>query len=474
MHIPVLAFVCISGAAALSTAANSGVALAQASASNSSTGKITLARAIDQARANYPAIQAARAQQKAAEGTIGVARTAYLPHADLLWQTNRATANNVYGLLLPQGVVPTISGPVIASDVSHNAWSSAGGALMSWQPFDFGARGAQVRAAREGSESAKQAADLITLETGAGAGSAFFDLAAGQQLATVAEANVERLQTFDRAVHVLVDNTLRPEADAAQADAQLALARTQLIQARTQEAIRRAALSEYLQARGKPPEIDSSRLLTTLPPSDPAPLSAANHPEVLEEGFLVGRQEAQERVLDRSYVPVFNTLGAVSGRGAGTNMSGNFPGGSAGLAPDTFNWAAGVQVTFSAFDYFGLREEKKVQEAEIQAEKSRYAQAVDDVSTAIEQARATLDGARRIAAITPVELNAARISERQQQVRYRSGLATVVDVAVAEAVLAQAEGNDAIARLSVWRAELGVAAAQGDLEPFLQMLRNQP
>ncbi len=473
MHIPVLALVCISGAAALSTAANSGVFFAQASASNS-TAKLTLARVIDQARANYPAIQAARAQQRAAEGNIGVARTAYLPHADLLWQTNRATANNVYGLLLPQGVVPNISGPVIPSDVSRNAWSSAGGALLSWQPFDFGVRGATVKAAREGSESAKQAADLTTLQISAGAGSAFFDLAAEQQLAVVAQANVERLETFDRVVHVLVDNTLRPGADAAQADAQLALARTQLIQARTQEAIRRTALSEYLQTRGKPLEIDSSQMLAALPPSDPAPLTAANHPAVLEEGFLVGRQEAQERALDRSYVPVFNTLGAVSGRGVGTNLNGNFPGGSAGLAPDTFNWAAGVQVTFSAFDYFGLREEKKVQKAEIQAEKSRYAQAVDDVSTVIEQARATLDGARRIAAITPVELNAARISERQQQVRYRSGLATVVDVAAAEAVLAQADGDDAIARLSVWRAELGVAAAQGDLEPFLQMLRNQP
>jgi outer membrane protein TolC len=68
---------------------------------------------------------------------------------------------------------------------------------------------------------------------------------------------------------------------------------------------------------------------------------------------------------------------------------------------------------------------------------------------------------------------AARASEQQQQARYRSGLATVVDVAAAESVLAQAEGDDAIVRLAVWRAELGVAAAQGDLQPFLEMLQHQ-
>jgi outer membrane protein len=447
---------------------------AQKSADAGVHGKLTLAQAIDLARSNYPAIRASQEQQQAAAGAIGIAKTAYLPRADVLWQTNRATANNVYGLLLPQGVISSISGPVIASDVSHTAWSSAGGALLNWQPFDFGARGAKVHAARQGNEAAKQASALTMLQVTAGAGSAFFDLAAAQQLVVVAQANVKRLEAFDKATHVLVENMLRPGADGSQADAQLALGRTQLIQAQTQEAIRRAALAEYLQVTGAQPEVDASQMSAALPPSDPDAGKAIAHPAVVEESALVGQQEAQEHVLDRSYVPVFNILGGVSGRGVGTNMNGHFPGGTAGLAPDTFNWAAGVQVTFSAFDYFGLREEKKVQRATIQAEQARYAQAVDDVSAAVEQARATLAGARQVAANTPVELAAARVSEQQQQARYRSALATVVDVAAAEAVLAQAESDDAIARLSVWRAELGVAAAQGDLQPFLQMLESQP
>jgi hypothetical protein len=40
-------------------------------------------------------------------------------------------------------------------------------------------------------------------------------------------------------------------------------------------------------------------------------------------------------------------------------------------------------------------------------------------------------------------------------------------VADAERLLTQAEIDDALARLSVWRALLSVAAAQGDLQPFL-------
>ena len=474
MHKSVFVLVCISGAAAISMSSNGNMALGQVPGA-SEPSKMTLTQVIDLAKANYPAIQAAQAQERAALGQVGVARSAYLPRTDLLWQTNRATANNVYGLLLPQSVIPSMSGPVIASDVSRSAWSSGGAALLSWQPFDFGARNAKVNMAQQGSEAAKQATVLTNLEVSAGAGSAFFDLAAAYQLVLVAEANVRRVETFSRTVHVLVENTLRPGADASQADAQLALARNQLIQAQTQEAIRRSALRKYLQsASGQLPEIDASQLIAALPPSDPDMEKLSFHPAVLQEGALVREQEAQKRVLDRSYVPVFSTLGAISGRGAGTSSTGNFPGGTAGLAPDTFNWAAGIQVTFSAFDYFGLREQKKVQQANIEAEQARYSQATDDVSVAVEEARATLAGARQLAANTPTELSAARTSEQQQQARYRSGLATVVDVAATEGVLAQAEGDDAIARLSVWRAELGVAAAQGDLEPFLQMLKSQP
>jgi outer membrane protein TolC len=330
-----------------------------------------------------------------------------------------------------------------------------------------------VEVARHGSEAAKQAASLTKLEVSANAASAFFDLAAAQQLATVAQANVRRYEAFDKAVHVLVENTLRPGADASQADAELALARNQLIQAKTQESLRRSALAEYLQTTQSEAEIDASQILASPPKTDLELTPAMNHPAVLEEHALNLQQEAQKRFLDRSYVPVFSTAGMVFGRGAGTSATGTFPGGTAGLGPDVFNWGAGVQVTFAAFDFFNLRDQRRVQEANIQAEHARYNQSVSDVTAALEAAQATLSGAHQLAANTPVELSAAQVSEQQQQVRYRSALATVVDVAAAEGVLAQAEGDDAIARLGVWRAELGVAAAQGDLQPFLQLLQSQ-
>ena len=59
---------------------------------------------------------------------------------------------------------------------------------------------------------------------------------------------------------------------------------------------------------------------------------------------------------------------------------------------------------------------------------------------------------------------AARQSETQSRARYQSGLATLVEVADAENLLAQAEMDDSIARLNVWRGLFAVAYAQGDLQ----------
>ena len=78
-----------------------------------------------------------------------------------------------------------------------------------------------------------------------------------------------------------------------------------------------------------------------------------------------------------------------------------------------------------------------------------------------------LRGALKVAAQTPATLAAARIAEQQAAARFKTGLTPVVEVADAERVLAQAEIDDALAKLEVRRALLLLARASGDLGPFL-------
>src|SRR2546423_100990 len=104
----------------------------------------TLEEAVNYALKNYPAVRTAMERASAAESGIGLAKTNYLPRADALWQGNRASRNNILGLLLPNSTIPAKSGPVLPSTSGRGAWGSAAGLLFSWEAFDFGRRRAEI------------------------------------------------------------------------------------------------------------------------------------------------------------------------------------------------------------------------------------------------------------------------------------------------------------------------------------------
>jgi outer membrane protein TolC len=202
----------------------------------------------------------------------------------------------------------------------------------------------------------------------------------------------------------------------------------------------------------------------------------AAHPQVEQLTAIRDQAKEQLHLLNRSWVPVFSLYGSVSGLGAGltSTPTPTFRGGSSGLAPQTYNWLAAIQVSFPALQIFTLRPQQKAQQAQLNAAEANRLRAVSDISAQINEAQALLDGARSVARNTPVELDAARQSEQQQHARYQAGLATVIEVSAAESALAQAEGDDAVAKLNVWRGLAGVAEAEGDLASFLQLLQTKP
>ena len=56
--------------------------------------------------------------------------------------------------------------------------------------------------------------------------------------------------------------------------------------------------------------------------------------------------------------------------------------------------------------------------------------------------------------------------------RYDAGLASIIEVAEAQGLLVQAEYQDALARVDVWRALLAQALARGNLTPFIDLARS--
>src|SRR6202166_3045148 len=435
--------------------------------------RLTLEEAVDFALKNYPAVRAALERVNAAKAGVGLARTNYLPRADMVGQINRATDNNITGLVLPQSIIAPISGPVPLTTSNQSAWGSAAGLLFSWEPLDFGYRGAKVEAARADRDRATAEASLTRLDVAVGTVNAYLTVLAAERTVRAAEADVQRRETFNKAVRVLVDNKLRAGADGSRADAEFARAKVNLARARQQEKISRAALVDILGWPDASVEVSEGPLLGPPPDASPQTTALANNPTAELQQARVKEAQAQVHILDRSYYPKFYLQSSVYGRGSGWDPAGKFEGAASGLGPDRSNWAVGLTVTFPAFDIFAIRSRKAIESANERAEAARYDQTLQDLTGQLRKAQASLEGARQVAENTPVELDAARTTESQQRSRYHAGLATLVDVADAQSLLVQAETGDALAWLAVWQNLASVAAAQGDLAPFLDFLHQK-
>src|SRR2546422_147781 len=207
---------------------------------------ISIAQPVDSALRNYPSVSVSQEQVNAAAAGIDLARTAYLPRVDSVVQVNRATRNNVFGLLLPQSVIPSISGPVISSNNFGTVWGSAAGALVTWEPFDFGLRRAGVSAATASRTRSEATLKRTQFDVSVATADSYLTLAAAQETVRAAQAGVDGAQVLAQTVRAQTDAQLRPGADASRSEAELAAARTQLAQAQQAEAVARALLAPFL------------------------------------------------------------------------------------------------------------------------------------------------------------------------------------------------------------------------------------
>jgi outer membrane protein len=428
---------------------------------------LTIASAVESAAKNYPSIRVSQEQINAAAAGIQLARTAYLPRVDALAQINRATRNNVFGLLLPQSVIPSMSGPVIGSNNFGTAWGSAIGGLVTWEPFDFGLREANVAVASAARSQSEAVLKRTQFDVAVSAVNAYLTLAAAEETVRAAQAGVDRAEVILRTITALVNAQLRPGADASRAEAELAAARTELIQAQQATDIARATLAQFI--GGEPGSIEiSAPGLLQLPPERPiSTLDTASNPVALEQNAVVEQEQARLRALERTYFPRFYLQGAAYARGTGAETDGRILGGLNGLAPNVQNYAVSFSVNFPIMDLPAIHARQSAQSATLRAETARFQQIAVDLRAQWNRAVANLQGARRIAGNTPVQVSAARAATQQATARYQSGLGNIDEVAEAQRLLTQSEIDDALARLGIWRGLLGVAAAAGDIQPFV-------
>jgi outer membrane protein len=430
---------------------------------------LTLNSVVEDAAKNYPAIQISQEELNAAGARIQLARTAYLPRVDALAQFNRGTRNNVFGSLLPQGTIPSMSGPVIGTNNGGSVWGSATGVLINWQPFDFGTRSASVRAAEAGRDRAFAANLRTQLEVETASADAYLSVIASLQTQKAAQTAVDSWETLRQSIHALAAAELRPGADESRVNAEKAAAANQLALAQQAVDSSLATLRKFQSSRATAPETDQS-LLAKVPEAIAKDTSFAAdlNPLMSERKAATAENEALLKALQRSWTPQFNLQGSAYARGTGAETNGERLSGTNGLAPNVGNYVVGVNITFPVMDFPSIHAKASAQASLAKAAKANEDLTARNLREQFEQALAELRATETIAQNTPVQYQAAQTALDQATARYKAGLVAIDDVAQAQRLLVQADIDKSIARLNVWRAFLRLQYIRGDLQPFLQ------
>jgi outer membrane protein TolC len=355
----------------------------------------------------------------------------------------------------------------VTENRATNVFGTAIGALVSWDAFDFGLRQATVAIGEVAKRRADAALDVRRFELSAAAADTFLTVLAAEQQERAARAGVERAEVFLQSVSTLARAGLRPGAEEARAQAESAASEVRWIQTKQAVAVARAALSEYTTTPELP--LDSQRFVANTPRD--ALTGPSAHPVIQEQQLAIEESQARTKEINQLALPKVTLQGTTYARGTGAHPDFTTGGPAAGLAPTLVNWGLGVTVTWNLTSRHIANEKRSVEEAQEQGERARLATIQRELETTQRKAQVLLEGARQIAAAMPQQVSAARSTEQQATARYRAGLGTISDVAEAQQLLTRAEIDDALARLSVWRAALSVAAAHGDLRPFLDAAR---
>ena len=120
---------------------------------------------------------------------------------------------------------------------------------------------------------------------------------------------MDRAGVLLRTITAQVNAQLRPGADASRADAELAAARTQWIQAQQAADVARATLSQFVGVEPAQIALDISGLLQLPPEQDVPALDPAKNPIALEQNAAVEETQARLRALERSYFPTLLSTG---------------------------------------------------------------------------------------------------------------------------------------------------------------------
>lgn len=436
---------------------------------------VTIREAVAVALRNYPEITQKYFRLRAAKANVTLARTQYLPNLNVDFQESGITRNLVASTVMNNvsgfDTVPVDSGPSSNHQTYNLHVNNLQGLNLNWLMVDYGLRKANDRFAFADARTARADLNLTRLDVAFAAANAFLDAVAAKQVIRSNTAALEHMEAANLRATTLVAQGIRPGADAADWQYEVAKSRIGLIKAEKDARLSLVDLAEKMGVAWQDVDVVSDPLVRRpLEVNTFGPFNLRSHPLALMKDAEILRWRAKQVVLDKAYRPHLWLNSSLWGRGSNSNDVNPIRGVGWGTLPQVFNYMVGVSYSFPFLEYYPLKAQKQMARSNELAAKADFDLAMQVLEKKDAKARILLSQTMKVARETPKLVDAARVRETMVFKRYSTGLTNMVSLAEAEKALVEAQVEDALAQVEVWRSILALAYVQGDLGPFMQLV----
>jgi outer membrane protein len=431
------------------------------------TRTLTMAQALDYARAHQPAIRAAVARVFERMEQAKVPSGQWLPTVAVTGQIFAMTANNTTGTYVQPAFMdlPRIGGtPARATGTFSPYASTLAGAGLLQEVFDFGRIGAQRAAADALVEVERHRADTERLDVDFGVEEAYFAVLAAKAVVKASDDAYDRSRVHRDLAKRGVDAGLRSPIELTRAEADLDRFDVGRVRARGGVTVAQVVLSAAI---GTPdPAIDVAGDAPA--PADMPALAEAlqlagqRDPRLAETLAQLKAAEESTRAVGAELRPDLSLTATISGRAGGAVSSSGATANGDGWVPNVPNWDAGLVIIWPLFDGTISAREKaarsveQVRRDEIDVMREQEAASVRNTYVQVQVANTALGALRN-------EVVAAHANYDQADARFRAGIGNAVELADAEAVRTDAEIQLALGQFELARARaaFGRAIAEG-------------
>ena len=414
--------------------------------------QLTLSAAIAQALKTQPTVRQARAQTRAAEGRVEQARAGYLPQV-----TGTAAYQRTTGNFAPRpGAIPSTAAGVVVRSPSPNltTYDFYNFSLTASQLiYDFGQTNGRWSAAESAVDASVASEDATRLQTVMNVQSAFYQAWAERALVNVAEETlvnqVRHLEQIEASVKVGV----RPEIDLAQARANVANARVQLINTQNAYEVAKNQLNaamgvmantDYEVADEEAPAIDEED-----GPIDPLVKRALDaRPDIVALERQRDAQNKTIRSLRGAYGPSLVASSTASEQGTQLN----------GMVP---NWNIGLTLTWPIFQGGLTTGQIREAEANLESTDAQLTALKIQIRTQVDQARLAVRAAKSSIGAADEALTNARLQLKLAEGRYSAGVGSIIELADAQVAYTNARAQVVQAHFSLSNSRAQLVTALG-------------